>query len=255
MTEAITPDVAELSTERERQRLVQECKADGTPCEVESALLPGLSSIRADEIEQTLCRGRIALPCSICRRGERDALNIRRLRLGRTERLLLLGVAAPGAKKGTRLRDCWPPAEWQQGGRGLAVSATRAAKRLESAGLVQCLRLRDHMLFGRRRYCLWRTALGELVIQRAGDALVNGGRIRWGDLPESLSREVRRPLRDLLASFASSCEEYRGFQRWASVAVAACDPAALPAARQEDATWGLLMEAARGMLRLGNEDG
>ena len=250
MTATRTLDVANSDAARERQHLVQTCEVDRRPCEVEAALLPGLSGIDAADTQQALRRGRICLPCGMCRRGERDALNLRHLRLGRTERLLLIGAAIPDAKKGTRLHDCWPPEEWRQGGRGLAVSATRAAKRLGNAGLVQCPRLRDHLLFGRKRYCLWRTPLGALVIWYVGDALADGGRIRWGHLPERLAREVRRPLRDLLVSFVSSCEECRGFQMWAARCAAMVDPTALPKAKQEDIGWGRLLGAAQEALRL-----
>lgn len=246
MSGTTTPGVAELALDTETQRLVQVCTVDGRRCEVEDALLPGLSRLGTDEVEQALRRARISLPCGMCRRGERDALNIRHLRLGRTERRILVGASTPSAERGTRLYDCWTPAEWQAGARALAASATRASKRLVDAGLVQRLRIRDHLFFGRKRQCLWRTALGELVIQHVGDVLANGGRIRWGDLPESLARQVRLPLRDLVVSFSDDAEQYLRFQRDTSGLLR--DPASVRRAEEDAAVWRLLREAAQAML-------
>jgi hypothetical protein len=118
--------------------------------------------------------------CTLAKSLQAPTPGVRGLRLGRTERRLLLAA-------GPELAVIRP----QGTGRSAAVAHQRAIARLVRAGLLaaqqvrELLRTRTPTRFGtveRHYFCraIRLTELGKVVVMRFGQELANGRRIRWG---------------------------------------------------------------------------
>jgi len=121
------------------------------------------------------------LPCDQCRGAERNVGHLGRL--GRHERRILL-AAAPAGAEAPRV------VEPETHDRSAVEAHRRALCTLEKAGLVD---LRD-------RRAARRSILGQGIIDRLGDALAAGRRIRWAEHRPALLASVRRTPNDLLTT-------------------------------------------------------
>ena len=172
------------------------CGIDDKPCEVTLAIervLP--ASRRLPMLESFADR----LPCDRCRVSERDASGLGGLRLGRTERRVLLDAAATSASHGTEVtRDACTHAEQE--------AILRAVRKLLRAGLVQVGRLRtverrQGHAWGHQTRLAWRSPLGEELVARYCRELESGGRIRWDHRVVDAARATRLDVLGLVAEF------------------------------------------------------
>ena len=181
------------------------CDVDGRPCEVMSPIERALPASRRRL--PLLERFADCLPCDRCRMSERDAAGLAGVRLGCTERALLLRAAPTSAMFGSIVAR-------EDGTRAAHEADFRASRKLVRAGLVQegrmrtTVRYRGHV----RAYVTrtaWRSPLGDEIVARYMPELESGRRIRWDHRVVESAQAVRRDVAGLVHDFACALREKR----------------------------------------------
>jgi hypothetical protein len=206
------------------------CPVNGNPCVVLEPLRERMVTDLGQDGAADLTEDAVkyGLPCGSCDVGERDARNLRGVRLGKHERRILLS-APPGSKVGYRAgrRDemVQPKIIYPDGpSRSDEEANRRALKKLEADGLIELSRSYTwqqdaednkkmpkwfqakryggrYSSMGRRYRTAALTPLGELVVERCRDELENGKPIRWAKLIDGLADDVQKPLGELFRQF------------------------------------------------------
>jgi hypothetical protein len=179
------------------------CGVDGRPCEV---MLPIERALPASRRRLPLLERFVEyLPCDRCRMSERDATGLAGVRLGCTERALLLRAAPTSAMYGSIVAR-------EDGTRAAHEADFRASRKLVRAGLVQegrmrtTVRYRGHV----RAYVTrtaWRSPLGDEIVVRYMPELESGRRIRWDRRVVEAAQAVRRDVGGLVHDFACALRE------------------------------------------------
>jgi hypothetical protein len=220
------------------------CRYDGAPCEIVAHFDHALATESRPRLHELVSWH---LPCTSCGRAlDAGVAGLRGVRLGRTERRVLLQAAANGDDEATVIA---PP----EHSRAVREATLRAARKLRVRGLLriayesaQAARMRSSGPHPLR--AAMRSPLGEEIVKRFRKELESGQRIRWDERLIAAGRAARRDLPLLLQRLVGALEATRERRAFlAGLFAAAYLPATRSAALDmEDAQ--ILLTAARAAL-------